>query len=95
LLDKPSTEATAYEAAKADKSSTGLGSTTVALSPASFSQVDLLAGSGCITDKTVVVMGKTVVLPFSGLCPHLAAIGNINVAVSLLVAMMIVFRRGV
>ena len=50
------------------------------------------AGAQCTRDVTVVVMGQSVTLPFTKICPAIAVIGNIMVAVSLLLAARILTR---
>lgn len=54
---------------------------------------DLFGGGGqCTNDVTVVVMGQSITLPFTKICPAIAVIGNIMVAVSLLLAARILTR---
>ncbi|WP_369641704.1 hypothetical protein [Acidovorax sp. A79] len=54
---------------------------------------DALGGGGqCIQDLSVVVMGQSMTLPFSKIYPSIAVIGNIMVAVSLLLAARILVR---
>lgn len=53
---------------------------------------DPLAGGGCFGDLNVMVWGSTVALPLSNLCQYLAMLGNILVAVSMLMAARIVTR---
>lgn len=54
---------------------------------------DALGGGGqCVQDLSVFVMGQSVTLPFSKICPSIAVIGNIMVAVSLLLAARILAR---
>jgi hypothetical protein len=78
------------EAAKTGKQYT---SEDIAISPASFSQTNLLGVSAqCITDKTVVVARFTVVLPFSRVCPSLDQLGLILLGVSFITALMIVAK---
>lgn len=65
---------------------------TVSIGPGNFDQSDALGGGGCSLNKTVVVRGYSVALPFNVLCDPLAALGQILVAVSLLLAARIVTR---
>ena len=53
---------------------------------------DGLGGGSCIPDLNVNVVGASVTLPFSQICPYLAMLGNILVAVSLLLAGRIITR---
>jgi hypothetical protein len=96
LLDTPSAESALYDVSKV-LSGTGLTSETVAISSASFDQTDLLAGGSCIIDKVITINvagdSRTFSLPFSNICTVAGYLGNILVALSLLTAMMIVFRR--
>ena len=50
------------------------------------------SGGQCIQDLSVTVMGQSMNLPFSKICPSIAVIGNIMVAVSLLLAARILIR---
>lgn len=52
------------------------------------------SASSCIQDLTVVVANKTVTLPFSKICPHLANIGYVLLMVAGVIAVVIVMRRG-
>ena len=50
-------------------------------------------GSGsCLKDVRVDVLGKSIVLPLSDLCPYLAALGNVLMAISFLLAARIILR---
>lgn len=57
-----------------------------------INQSDAFGGGSCIQDISVVVMGQSMSLPVSKICPSLAYIGNILVAVALLLAIRIVGR---
>lgn len=65
---------------------------SVSIGPGNFDQSDALGGGGCNLNKTVVVRGYSVALPFNVLCDPLAVLGQILVAVSLLLAARIVTR---
>ncbi|RST50549.1 hypothetical protein [Variovorax sp. DXTD-1] len=65
---------------------------TVSIGPGNFDTSDALGGGGCNLNKTVVVRGYSVALPFNVLCDPLAVLGQILVAVSLLLAARIVTR---
>lgn len=53
---------------------------------------DAIGGGGCFGDLSVTVWGTSVSLPLSNLCQYLAMLGNILVAVSMLMAARIVTR---
>lgn len=53
---------------------------------------DALGGGSCFGDLGVTVWGTSVTLPLSSLCQYLAMLGNILVAVSMLMAARIVTR---
>lgn len=65
---------------------------TVNIGPGNFDMGDSLGGGGCSLNKTVVVRGYSVALPFNVLCDPLAVLGQILVAVSLLLAARILTR---
>jgi hypothetical protein len=96
FFDTVSAESALYDASKA-ATSTGIGTETIAISPSSFDQTNSLGGAVGMADKVVTIGGtgwsRTVTLEFSRVNPALAYLGNVLVAVSLLIAMMIVFRR--
>ncbi len=53
---------------------------------------DSLGGGRCMSDLNVTVAGSAQTIPMSGICPYLGIFGNILVAVSMLLAMRIVFK---
>lgn len=53
---------------------------------------DALGGGACIGDLNITVSGTAITLPLSTLCPTLAMLGNLLVAVSMLVALRIITR---
>lgn len=67
------------------------GNATLSIGPGSFDQTELLSGS-CIADRTVTILSKPFVVPFSGVCPHLELLGQALVSIALLAAAFIVFR---
>jgi hypothetical protein len=94
FFDKTPAEQAIYNSTvAAGTSTTGLGTETTAISSANFDQTNLLPGGSCVADKTVTVMGRPFVVQLSLVCPSLTLLGNLGVALSLLTAMMIVFRR--
>lgn len=97
LLSKESDEGTLYNSVKTNTTTTGIGTETIAINASSFDQSNALGVSSCIPDKTITIamsnFSKTLTLPFSVLCPYLEQLGNVLVAVAMLGAMFIVFRR--
>lgn len=89
--DKLAPEVVTYNDSKAAGTATGIQSTTVAISESSFDTTNSLnVSASCITDRTVVVSGKSITLPFSSICPYLGWLGNLLLAVSFLSAIVIV-----
>ena len=94
LFDDKSAESDLYNA---NKGKTGNqtgdlpGNETIRLS-GRIDTSDPLGGGGCIGDLSITVWGQGVSLPLSNLCQHLAMLGNILVAVSMLMAARIVTR---
>ncbi|WP_200947622.1 virulence factor TspB C-terminal domain-related protein [Acidovorax sp. Root568] len=94
LFDDTSAESDLYNA---NKGKTGNqtgdlpGNETISLS-GRIDTSDPLGGGGCIGDLSVTVWGQGVSLPLSNLCQYLAMLGNILVAVSMLLAARIVTR---
>lgn len=94
-LSAATPEAAAYEASKANTGNTtgdNPNNGEFSIGPGSFNSTDAIGGSSCIADKTIEVMGKSIILPFSALCDELAMLGNILLAVSFLMAARIVTR---
>lgn len=48
-------------------------------------------GAGCIDDRNIDVMGHTITIPFSKLCPYLDIMGTIAVAFAMISAAAIIF----
>lgn len=98
IFDTDSPERQAYlldsEKGKAgtDQSSELKGAVSVNFSSSDFDTTDALGGGSCIGDKTVVVAGKSVIIPFSKICPFLDYLGTILIAVSFLLAGRIIMR---
>ncbi len=53
---------------------------------------DSLGGGSCVADQSITVWGQSITLPFSAICADLAMLGNLLVAVSMLLAMRIITR---
>lgn len=79
--------------AEGDLTSTLPGNQTVSVGSGDFDASDAIGGAACITNKTVVVWGKTIVLPFSDVCPAMGYLKTILLAVSWLSAAGIVIGR--
>jgi hypothetical protein len=90
LLEKTSPESELYATTKGATSMPFTSSTT-SISQSSFDTTNALGVAGtCIPNTTVVVFGKTVVLPISDVCPSLGHMGTLLLAVSWLAAFAIV-----
>jgi hypothetical protein len=93
LIDKVSTESQLYDSVKATGSTSGLTTSTTALSSSSFDSSNALGVSAsCITDRSVTVWGTSVSLPFSQVCGTLGQLGSLLLAISYLSAFAIVAR---
>lgn len=75
-----------------DRTSTNPHNQTVSIGPSSFDTSDALGGGSCNLNKTIVVRGLTVTLPFDNICSSLAMLGNVLLAISFLLAARIVGR---
>ena len=94
LFDKETPESILYEENKGKEGNQTEdleGNDTVDLNN-KIDQTDILGGGAGVSDLTVVVAGSTVVLPFSLLNTSLGYLGQLLVAVSMLVAFRIVGR---
>lgn len=95
LFEQTSAESALYDEAKlrtGNQTGDLPGNETISLT-GRISTVDALGGSATgLQDLTVTVWGSTVNLPFSMLNDYLAALGNVLVAVSFLIAVRIVGR---
>lgn len=93
MFDQESPESVLYGTEK-NKAGSQVSNENVAISSANFDTSDAIGGSAaCITDKVVTVMGSPITIPFSGVCVHLAMLGNVLLTVSFLLAGRI-FMRG-
>ena len=94
MFNDPSPESLLYDANK-DKTGNQTGDNpnneTVSLA-GRIDTSDALGGGACISDLNVTVWGQSLTLPFSTICPSLAMLGNLLVAVSMLLAARIVTR---
>ncbi|MBU4509361.1 MAG: hypothetical protein KJ740_23500 [Gammaproteobacteria bacterium] len=69
------------------------GNITKTIGASDFDTSDALgAGATCIANKSINVMGTSILIPFSDICPYLAILGNILMSVSFLLAGRIVMR---
>lgn len=71
---------------------TTAGDSSVAISSGNFDTSNSLGGGGCSLNKTITVAHMTATLPFNVICDPLAYLGQVLVAVSLLLAARIVAR---
>lgn len=60
--------------------------------PASFDQSDALGGGTCINDLTLEVLGNSVTLPTSNVCPYLLWLRSALLAIGAILWIVIVFR---
>jgi hypothetical protein len=94
LIDGPATattEQSAYTAAKAGGTGYQMTTTTVSISAANFDSSNSLGVSGqCLADIPIVVWGTSISVPISNVCPHLATLGTIMLALAWLMAAVIV-----
>lgn len=94
LMDKESAESQLYAANKGKEGNqTGSlpGNETISLQ-GRIDTSDALGGGSCFGDLNITVWNQAVTLPLSSLCQYLAMLGNILVAVSMLMAARIVTR---
>lgn len=86
-------ESALYDSAKAqDQTKSVVQETEVNISSSMFSSTNILGGGACIADKSVVIAGHSLTLPFSKVCPYLEYIGYLNLALAFLLAARIVSR---
>lgn len=90
-----SSESQLYGASKlltGDQTAALPGNSTVAITSANFDQTELLGAASGMTDQTIVVMGRTIVLPFSDVNIWLSRLGVIMQACTFLLCLRIVTR---
>lgn len=100
MFETDSEERQGYEADKAKaKAGTdltdGLGDKykrSISVGPSDFDGSSAIGYSQCITDKTIVVMGSSITLPFSMVCKYLDYLGTVLLVVSYILAARIVVR---
>lgn len=95
LKGTSSAESSLYESekGKTGNQTTGLpGNASISLGSGSIDQTNLLGSPGCISDKTITVMGASITLPMSDICPHLETLGNVLLALSFLLSVRIIGR---
>lgn len=94
LMDKESAESQLYAANKGKEGNRTAdlpGNETISLE-GRIDTSDALGGGSCFGDLNITVWNQAVTLPLSNLCQYLAMLGNILVAVSMLMAARIVTR---
>jgi hypothetical protein len=98
LFEKDNEERQGYEAAKVkgkagtDQTGDLPGNQTINIGPGDFDSSDAIGGAQCITDKTVVIAGRTISVPLSKTCPYLAYLGQLLVVVGYLLGARILTR---
>ena len=86
-------ESDLYDSAKSqDKTKSVVQETEVNISSSMFNSQNIIGGGACIADKSIVISGKTIILPFSKVCLYLEYIGYLNLALAFLLAARIVSR---
>jgi hypothetical protein len=76
-----------------DQTTSNPNNSTVAVGSSSFDTSDALgSGAGCIADRTVTVGGQSVTLSFSKYCDVFPMLGALLMAVSFLLAAVIIMR---
>lgn len=68
------------------------GNETIAISSSSFSTVNNIGGSGGMSDRVIVVAGKTITIPFSRVNQYLTVLGNVLLACCFILAARILLR---
>lgn len=94
LFDEPSDESNLYNKDKGkqgEQTKELPGNRTLDMA-GRIDMTDALGGGQCVSDLSIVVMGQGITLPISRICPAISVIGNILVAVALLLAVRIVGR---
>jgi hypothetical protein len=94
LIELPTEESKLYDSIKdlkGDQTDKLEGAETIDIGSL-INTSDALGGGSCIGDLNVVVMGQNVSLPMSRVCPYLGMLGNILIAVSMLLAARIITR---
>jgi hypothetical protein len=96
IWNKVTPESAKYDTAKVKtgNQTTNLpGNETVAISSASFNTSNALGAGSCISNLTLNVLGSSVTLPLSNICPWLAYFRYILLAVGFFMAYRIVFGK--
>jgi hypothetical protein len=95
-LNQTSAESALYEAHKNDAPGGVLDSlnlrTTTTLSASSFDQTDLIGGAAGMQDTSIDIAGRPFLVEFSRVNTWLQLLGYLGVAVTMLLAIRIVFR---
>jgi hypothetical protein len=97
LFDDPSDESRLYDAEKAKDPNRNVtadlpGNSAFTLGSEHYDSTALLGGGSCVSDITVDVLGKTVSLPVSQVCPYVVWLRTILLALGALLWMVIVFK---
>lgn len=92
-IDVATSENSAYDAAKlvtGDQTKNLAGNTSMTIGAGSFDSTEFLGAGAGMSDLSITVMGKSIVLPFSVVNPHLDTLGRILQAVTFLMCIVIV-----
>jgi len=97
LFDDPTDESRLYEAERAKDPNRNVthglpGNEAVAFGSDRFDTSPLLGAGSCVPDLSVDVLGKSVSLPLSQVCPYVAWLRTILLALGALLWMVIVFK---
>jgi len=97
LFDDPSDESRLYDAERAKDPNRNVtdglpGNESLAFGSDRFDSTALLGAGSCVSDLSVDVLGKTVSLPLSQVCPYVAWLRTILLALGALLWMVIVFK---
>lgn len=97
LFDDPSDESRLYDAERAKDPNRNVtdglpGNESLAFGSDRFDSTALLGAGSCVSDLSIDVLGKTVSLPVSQVCPYVAWLRTILLALGALLWMVIVFK---
>lgn len=94
LFETPSDESNLYgnEKGKTGNQTEGLPGNELLNMSGRIDTTDSLGGGTCIQDLALTVANSSVTIPMSRVCPYLGMLGNILVAIAMLLAMRILFK---
>lgn len=92
-VTEPSAESALYaDSVDLSAGAADLPSQSISIGPGSFASGNALGVSACIADRTVTIAGTSVTVPFSDICPYLAHLRLMLLAVAWLMAFRIVSK---